>query len=293
MKIKFTCSWSNDKSLYTRILSNYGTDPSYYDILTFNDDYDYLVIINDIQDKSKIKNFNKTIGLVMEPSWHYWNKDLYKMCKVVMFHDKSLYDYENVVEWTNCGFMHDIISHEMFSNTLPSNMSYETTSKIRNISFICGERNNSKDGYLLRNQLFEYLYNNNKNVDIYGRNFKQDINKNIYGPLQLKYNGLLNYKFSICIENSFEKGYITEKLYDCFMCNTVPIYCGSPNVLDIFNGKNLIKINNLEECITTLDKINNGEIKHEDFDLKSPKLKYLNELNLIHQVLNTIKICRL
>lgn len=292
MKIKFTCSWTNDKSLYSRILSNYGTDPSFYDILTFNDDYDYLVIINDIQDKSKIKNYDKTIGLVMEPSWHHWNKDLYKLCKVVMFHDKLLYNYDNVIEWTNCGFMHDIISHEMFCDTLPDNMNFKNTFKSKLISFICGEKNDSKDGYKLRKQLSDYFDTNNKTVDIYGKNFIPDISKNIYGPLLLKYNGLINYKFSICIENSYEKGYITEKLYDCFMCDTVPIYCGAPNVLDIFTKNNLIQVNNFDECISVIDKINNGEISHNQFDTKSAKLKYINELNLIKQVLNTIDKCK-
>lgn len=293
MKLKFTCNWSTDKSLYTRILSNYGTNPSYYDILTFNDDYDYLIIINDIQDKSKIKNYDKTIGLVMEPSWHNWNKDLYKMCKTVMFHDKSLYNHENVIEWINCGFMHDIISHEMFENILPSNMSYKNSFKSKSISFICGEKNDSKEGYKLRKELSEYLNYNNLNVDVYGRHFDLDPTKNVYGPLQLKYNGLLNYEFSICIENSYEKGYISEKLYDCFMCGTVPIYCGSPNILDIFTEKNLIKVNDLEECISVIKKINNKEINYIDFDTNSAKIKYLTQLNLINQVLNTIKLCQL
>lgn len=293
MKIKFTCSWTNDKSLYSRILSNYGTDPSFYDILTFNDDYDYLIIINDIKDKSKIKNYDKTIGLVMEPSWNYWNKDLHNLCKIVMFHDKSLYNHENVVEWTNCGFMHDIISHEMFGDSLPENMNSRKVFKYKSISFVCGEKNDKKDGYLLRKQLVEYLELNNTNVDIYGRSFIPNINKNIYGPLQLKYNALLNYEFSICIENCREKGYMSEKLYDCFMCDTVPIYFGSPNVLNIFDNKSLIQINNLEECISTINKINNKEIKYSDFDTKSSKVKYLTELNLVNQVLNTIESYKL
>lgn len=77
------------------------------------------------------------------------------------------------------------------------------------------------------------------------------------------------------------------------MCNTVPIYCGCPNILDIFTEKNLIKVNNLEECISIIKKINCGEIKYIDFDTNSAKIKYLTQLNLINQILNTIKLCQL
>ncbi len=38
---------------------------------------------------------------------------------------------------------------------------------------------------------------------------------------------LRDYKFNIAFENSSAPGYITEKLVDCYMANTVPIYWGS------------------------------------------------------------------
>lgn len=38
---------------------------------------------------------------------------------------------------------------------------------------------------------------------------------------------LSNYKFNIAFENSDVPGYITEKLTDCYLSNTVPIYWGS------------------------------------------------------------------
>jgi hypothetical protein len=52
------------------------------------------------------------------------------------------------------------------------------------------------------------------------------------GSIKLKSDVLGNYKFSICYENSFEYGYITEKIFDCFMSGCVPIYWGAPNIED-------------------------------------------------------------
>ena len=376
MKIKFTCNWCTDKSLYLRILSNYAIKPDYYDILTYNEDYNYLVIIND--STHLIKNKEKTIGLVMEPSWQSWNKDLHNICKLVLFHDKSLYNWPNVVEWTNCGFIHDIIYHEMFFDNLPSNMTNtilkkkdisfvcgitnnnqlgykmrhdllnilqsenidvdvygrnieynpsknqfgslklkytewtncgfihdiiyhemffdnlpsnmtNTILKKKDISFVCGITNNNQLGYKMRHDLLNILQSENIDVDVYGRNIEYNPSKNQFGSLKLKYTALIDYKFSVCIENSFEMGYISEKLYDCFMCNTVPIYCGAPNIFDTFSDKNVIKVSNLEEVLNVIKKIKNKEIKYEDFNIEEAKLTYLTKLNLITQVLNVIK----
>jgi len=44
---------------------------------------------------------------------------------------------------------------------------------------------------------------------------------------------LKNYKFTLCFENTKgSRGYITEKIFDCFAAATVPIYYGAPNVGD-------------------------------------------------------------
>lgn len=283
MRLKFTCNWCSDKNLYLRILNNYAIKPEYFDLLTFRDDYDYLIIINN--SNHYIKDRKKTIGLVMEPSWQSWNKNLHHMCEIVLFHDKNLYNHENVIEWINCGFLHDLISIESFLETLPNNMIFKNI-KNKNISFVCGEINDRQLGYKLRRDVVKNL--KNTTVDLYGRNINFNPEIKSFGPLKFKYSGLLNYKFSVCIENTFEKNYISEKLYDCFICDVVPIYCGAPNILDIFDNQSLIKVNCLEEILNVIKKIENGEIIYEDFKIESAKTKYLNEINLINQVINTI-----
>jgi len=41
---------------------------------------------------------------------------------------------------------------------------------------------------------------------------------------------LPHYKFCICYENSIWPGYVTEKIWDCFVSGCVPVYWGAPNV---------------------------------------------------------------
>jgi alpha(1,3/1,4) fucosyltransferase len=51
------------------------------------------------------------------------------------------------------------------------------------------------------------------------------------GSVVSKYATYQKYKFSICYENALDfKGYITEKIFDCFFGGTVPIYLGASNI---------------------------------------------------------------
>jgi hypothetical protein len=58
--------------------------------------------------------------------------------------------------------------------------------------------------------------------------------KNIWrGPCNdALYATLSSYQFSICYESMGIKGFISEKLFDCLMVGTIPIYLGAPDVAD-------------------------------------------------------------
>lgn len=40
------------------------------------------------------------------------------------------------------------------------------------------------------------------------------------------------YRFAICFENMVLKGWMTEKIFDCFFAGTVPVYWGAPDITD-------------------------------------------------------------
>ena len=50
------------------------------------------------------------------------------------------------------------------------------------------------------------------------------------GPLASKAETLGRYNFAICFENMILKGWLTEKIFDCFYSGTVPIYWGTPDI---------------------------------------------------------------
>jgi hypothetical protein len=55
-------------------------------------------------------------------------------------------------------------------------------------------------------------------VDVYGK--MGDI------PVKEKYSVARNYEFMICFENDLYPGYVTEKLVEAYVCETVPLYWG-------------------------------------------------------------------
>jgi hypothetical protein len=53
------------------------------------------------------------------------------------------------------------------------------------------------------------------------------------GRVERKQDILIKYKFAICYENACNvNGWITEKIFDCFLCGCVPVYWGAPNVTE-------------------------------------------------------------
>jgi hypothetical protein len=67
--------------------------------------------------------------------------------------------------------------------------------------------------------------------EFYGRKWNAAQYASYRGPIDDKLEVIKNYRFSLCYENCCDqKGYITEKIFDCFAAGTVPIYWGAPNI---------------------------------------------------------------
>ena len=67
----------------------------------------------------------------------------------------------------------------------------------------------------------------------YGADFK-------YAPTKLE--TLKDYMFQFCLENDSYESYYTEKIHDCFLTGTIPIYYGAPDIGDFYNIDGIIMI---------------------------------------------------
>ena len=69
--------------------------------------------------------------------------------------------------------------------------------------------------------------------DLFGRGF---------ASIKNKYDGLAQYRYSLAIENYSGMHYWTEKVADCFLSWTMPIYCGCVNLSDYFPAESYVKV---------------------------------------------------
>lgn len=62
------------------------------------------------------------------------------------------------------------------------------------------------------------------------------------------------YRFTLCMENKKERGYITEKILNAFISGTIPVYYGTDEIFNLFNKKAFIfyDINNPELAIAKI-----------------------------------------
>jgi hypothetical protein len=113
----------------------------------------------------------------------------------------------------------------------------------KNICAVISNSNCPKRNYFL-DKLQEQVH-----ID-YAGNFRNNTPK-ILGAYNS--NEILNfysqYKFVICLENTKQETYITEKIINGFLARTIPIYWGSNNIYDYFNKKRFINIPNLNEVM--------------------------------------------
>ena len=111
----------------------------------------------------------------------------------------------------------------------------------KNICAIISNGNSNERNYFL-DKLEKKI-----NIDYAGR-FRNNITRieGSYNSNEL-FNFYSQYKFVICIENTKQETYITEKIVNGFLAKTIPIYWGSDSITDYFNEERFINISNFNE----------------------------------------------
>lgn len=286
VKIKFTCNWTSDHYINERVKTNFITEDNYDEniIITSGQDYDYLFCFNKLSTNHNVSK-ERIFTFIMEPSWSpNWDRNCFNYSNKVFTHDKKLFgDFDNIVESTSYMFYH----MDWHKHNIKSLLSNENFNKKQKMSMVVSYSPNSTQfNYGLRTKLASKLLEYNFNVDIYGNGWS-NTHKNIKGPVGDKYDALIDYQYSIGIENSCEKNYLTEKYFDISLCNGIPIYYGTPNIDEIYKGHISLDLNNIEECLDTVSKI----LKSKDFDTESiikNKRLYFEKHNIYNKVKDLI-----
>ena len=109
--------------------------------------------------------------------------------------------------------------------------------KTKNLSMISSTKNFCS-GHTKRLRTMSRLMELNCGFGLYGN----AANNPIGGELDAKLESHRDYRFSIIIENEQIPGWHTEKILDCFLTGTVPIYWGDPSISDIFDVNGILQM---------------------------------------------------
>lgn len=157
----------------------------------------------------------------------------------VFTHDVSLLTKSKIFTLTQCSSKSFLSNHEIYE-------------KNKLVSIIASNKNYCEE-HRFRLEIIEKY---RKKCDLFGRG---------YNEIMDKVTGLKDYCFSFAIENATYSNMFTEKITDCFVTGTIPIYYGMENIDEFFNPEGMIILNE------------NFEIENLSFDLYKSKFKYVIE----------------
>jgi hypothetical protein len=120
-------------------------------------------------------------------------------------------------------------------------------------------------------------------LDVFGRGFN-------YIPD--KFNGVADYKYSIAIENSVIPDYFTEKLFECFLTYTMPIYYGCPNIGDYFDERSfiLIDIDDYKNSILKIEEAIEGDLYKRSLPyIEDARKRFLEQYHVFAALANILR----
>jgi hypothetical protein len=70
-----------------------------------------------------------------------------------------------------------------------------------------------------------------------------------------------NPMFGVAIENTQHNGYFTEKILDCFLQKTIPVYWGCSDIHEIFNIEGIITFTSVDDLVRKVNKLDENYYK--------------------------------
>ena len=121
-------------------------------------------------------------------------------------------------------------------------------------------------------------------IDIFGRG-------NTALPNDNKFEALYPRKYSIAMENSRYPHYWTEKIADCFLAWTMPIYFGAPNIKEYFPKESMILVDPARprDALETIQHAISNKAWEKNLDaIEYARNKVLNELQFFPYITKQI-----
>ena len=254
----------NDTLIFKKIYEYFYKQLKPINLVGWHHDIDYSIIKSDEDIEiyhSNIINNNSKKKIYIQPEPDCicnMSEHIHK------YHDK--YDYILLFDTKN--FKYKNVIPLIYGTTWIDAADYsniDTTIKEFKISTLCGTKNWTI-GHKLRIDLYiNQLMLSNYPIELFrapldghgtiNKQILPDINNNktIRSEHPAKIDLFKTFQFSIVIENCREYGYFSEKIVDCLITKTIPIYYGCENIRDYFKTDGWI-ILETDDIITELNE---------------------------------------
>lgn len=290
MKIKIVSNYDTDDNMFETVKNCYKNDTSLE--LTKFDDYERLIIINGYKGNISVPRKN-IIGLLQEPCGNInYDRNLYLYCSKIICQSKDMFrGYSGIIESPSHMFYthHCTTNSDKFTNF----KDFGNRKKLCVIMSSLSHPNNANwtnHNYQKRHSFIKKMLGTDIDFDFYGRGWSNINDTRYKGEAVDKHDTIRKYEYSVAIENVCERNYASEKLFDCFLNNTVPLYYGCPNVGEIYDPESYIAIDIQDKNIVSKirEEIKKDNLFYKDSILKSKEIYFnkLNIFNLINEIIN-------
>jgi len=240
---------------FSHSLSSSGFEPKYIKWVKGVETEEISIYV-DLSIRKRINPNTKNYGWLSESKTI--NTNLYTWCA-------------NNIQYLESNFTH-VFTHDtslpLISNIFvlvqTSGKSFIESGKIyektKLISMVASNKRVCKE-HIYRLEIIEKYRNK---LDLFGVGFN---------PIVNKVDGIKDYYFSIAMENGTYSNMFSEKITDCFMTGTIPIYYGIDNIGDFFNSDGIITLTDNFK-IEDLSK----ELYYSKIDAIKENFKIANEM---------------
>lgn len=96
-------------------------------------------------------------------------------------------------------------------------------------------------------------------------------------------------QYHVAIENANMRNAFSEKILDCFLSYTIPIYIGTPNIGDFFNMDGILHCNTIDEAIVVMNGLTEDDYNKKIDAVKENYTKALKYANFVAYTTSLIK----
>ncbi len=120
-------------------------------------------------------------------------------------------------------------------------------------SFLCTKKLLDLPGYRLRYELWDKQDSISIPKAFYS-SCREPIDASRMMPTDSKEH-IFKSMFSVTLENTAETNYFTEKIIDCFLTYTIPLYWGAPNIDQYFDMDGILVFSSIDELIEMANRL--------------------------------------